>query len=236
MAPLLPDIGRSGLINSVRRLSGLNNPGYREEDPTANFIAGMDAKLEADSSGNPVLKVAGASDTNLIGIFFCHKNVNFYQTIVDEEQTFGDSPNTSIVVYLDHANLKSGSVKVTDENGSAYTETTDYTVNLTNGVITRTTTGSIAADETVLISYMYEDPNLTGLDQTAGSGLAATLEDPGEIATLIYDTSKSYTLMGNLYANANGYLTSTNGGGSVVGKVTKVPTADDPELRYKLQV
>jgi len=237
MTVLLPDIGRNGIVNSVRRLSGLNNPGYRDVDPTASFIAGMVAKLEADSSGNPVLKVADADDTNVIGIFYCHKTTNFYRPIVDEEQTYGTSPNTSWVIYLNHANLKDGTVKVTNEAGdTTYTVTTDYTVNNTNGVVTRTSTGSIGATDTVKVTYMYEDPNLSGIDQTLGSGMAATLEDDGEIATLIYNTSVAYTLMGSLYCDANGYLTSTNGGGVVVGKCTKVPTAEDPELRYKLTV
>ena len=234
---LLPDIGRNGLINSVRRLHGLNNPGYRAVFATADFIAGMVAKLEADSDGNPVLKVANATDTALIGLFFCHKTTNFYRPITDESKTYGTSPNTAWALYLNHATLKSGSVKVTDSLGTTtYAITTDYTVNTTNGIITRTSTGSIGATDTVLISYMYEDPTLTGLDQTMGSGLAATLEDPGEVATLVYDTSKAYALMGDLYSDANGYLTSTDGGGTAVGKVTKVPTAENPELHFKLSI
>jgi hypothetical protein len=66
--------------------------------------------------------------------------------------------------------------------------------------------------------------------------MAATLEDRGEAATLVYDTSVVYTLMGNLYVNSAGYLTSDPGGSTVVGKVTKVPTADNPELCFKLTV
>ncbi len=232
--PLLPDLGRNGLVNSVRRLSGLNNPGYRAVDPTANFIAGMVANLEADADGNPVLTVANATDTALIGIFYCHKTTNFYRPIVDEPQTYSAGDNTAFAAYLAHANLKSGSVKVCDASGTPYTVTTDYTVNTTNGVITRTSTGAITSSTTVYVSYLYEDPNLTGIDQTLGSGMAATLEDRGEIATLVFDTSKAYTLMGSLYADANGYLTSTNGGGTALGKVTKVPTAEDPELHFKL--
>lgn len=235
MTVLLPDIGRNGLVNSVRRLSGLNNPGYRPVDSSASFIAGMVANLEADSNGNPVLTVANNTDTNIIGIFYCHKTVNFYQPIVDEEQTFGTSPNTAWVVYLNHANLKTSSVKVTTDAGVPRTVTTDYTVNTTNGVITRTSTGSIGATDVILITYLYEDPNLSGIDQTLGSGMAATLEDSGEIATLVYNTSVAYTLMGDLYCDANGYITSASGS-TVVGKCTKVPTAEDPELRFKLKV
>ena len=243
MTVLLPDIGRNGLVNSVRRLSGLNNPGYRPVDSSASFIAGMAAKLGTDSNGNPVLQVAGAADTNVIGIFYCHKTVSFYQPIVDEEQTFGTSPNTAWAIYLNHANLKDLSVKITNEAGTVtYVEGDDYDVTGVNGIITRTSTGhspagKIGATDTVKVTYLYEDPNLSGIDQTLGSGMAATLEDHGEVATLVYDTSKAYTLMGPLYSNASGYLTSYTAGSAtvgVVGKVTKVPTAEDPELRFKL--
>lgn len=233
--PTLPDIGRNGLVNSVRRLSGLTNPGYRKVGSSEAFIAGNVANLEADSDGNPVLTTANATDTAIIGIFYCHKTTNFYRPIIAESQTFGTSPNTSSVIYLDHANIKASSYKVTTPAGVAWTETTHYIMNTTNGAITRTSTG-IGASDTVLVTYLYEDPDLTGVDQTVGSGCAATLEENGEIATLVYDPSKTYTLMGSLYSNATGYLTSANGGGSVVGKVTKLPTAEDPELHFKLTV
>jgi hypothetical protein len=236
MGNILPDLGRNGLVNSIRRLNGFNNPGYRAVDASANFIAGMVANLEADSDGNPVLTVANATDTQIIGLFFCHKTTNFYRPIVAEAQTFGTTPNTSFLVYLNHAVLKADSTKVTDAAGTPYTVTTDFSVNVTNGVITRTSTGAIGATDTVYVTYLYTDPNLTGIDETLGSGCAATLEDRGEAATLVYDTSVTYTLMGSLYANAEGYLTITSGGGSVVGKVTKVPTADNPELHFKLTV
>jgi len=236
MAPLLPDLGRNGLVNSVRRLTGLNNPGFRAVYSTANFIAGMVAKLEADANGDPVLKVADADDTNIIGLFYCHKCTNFYVPVVDEVKTFSESPNTVWTILLGHANVKSGSVKVYNVTKSE--ATTDFTVNTTNGIVTRTSTGShiIAATDTVKVSYLYEEPTLTGIDQTLGSGLAATLEDRGDIATLVYDTAQTYTIMQSLYSNADGYLTNQSGGGSIVGKVTKPPTADNPELWFKMTV
>lgn len=237
----LPDLGMNGLVNSVRRLSGLANPGYRDVDPDAEFIAGCVAKLEADANGNPVLMTADANDTNLIGLFYCHKTLSFYRPIINEEQTFGTSPNTATIVYLNHANIKASSVQVTSTGASPtpYTETTDYTVNTTNGYInTSTGTSAIGATDTVYISYLYLDPNLVGIDQTLGSGKAATLEDAGEVATLVYCTGVAtpYTLMCDLYSNATGYITTANGGGSIVGKCTKVPTAEDPELHFKLMV
>ncbi len=237
MPNLMPDVGRNGLVNSVRRLSGMNNPGWRNVNADAEFIAGMVAKLTANATtGEPELTVADDDDTNLIGIFYCHKTSNFYRPIVDESQTFGATPNTAWAVYLAHANLRADSIKVTTSAGGALTITTDYTVNETNGVVTRTSTGAIGASDTILITYSYQDPELTGIDQTLGSGMAATLEDDGEIATLVYDTSKAYTLMGSVYCDADGYMTSTDGGGTALGICTRVPTAENPELHVKLTI
>jgi len=232
----LPGIGRNGLINSVRRLSGGTNPGYRKVSSSASFIAGQVAALGSDANGNPVLEVANATSKKVVGIFFCHKTSVFYQPVVCEAQTFGAGGNTAFVVYLNHANLKSGSIVVEDVNGTDYTVTTDYTVNTTNGTITRTSTGFIGATDTIYVTYMYQDMSLTGIDQTLGSGCAATIEDFGELATLVYDTSVAYSIMAKLYSDANGYLTTTSGGGAVVGYVTKVPTVDDPELHFKLSI
>jgi hypothetical protein len=242
MSTQLPGIGRNGLINAVRRLSGMTNPGYRNVDPTAEFVAGMVANLEADSDGNPVLTVANASDTGVIGLFFCHKVNSFYRPIIDEAQTFGTSPNTSAYLFLNHANLKGAAgtyVKITNAAGVAYTYTTDYTVNYTNGTVLRTSAGTApGATATVYVSYVYEDASLTGIDQTMGSGKAATLEDEGEVATLLYtpNSATAYTMMCPLYANADGYVTATDGGGSHLGVLTKLPTASDPELHFKLKI
>lgn len=243
MSVTLPGIGRNGLVNSVRKLSGSTNPGYRDVDSTAEFVAGMVAKLAADGDGNPVLQVADntSSSGEVIGLFFCHKTTSFYRPIVDEVQTFGTAPNTSTVVYLDHANLKGSAgtyLKVADATGAEYNYGggNDFTCSYTNGTITRSVgSTSIGASDPIYVSYYYEDPNLSGIDQTLGSGKAATLEDRGEVATLVYDTDVAYTLGGSIYINADGYPTSANGT-AAIGKVTKVPTSADPELHFKLQV
>ena len=229
MTVLLPDIGRNGLVGSVRRISGLNNPGYRAVSSTADFIAGMVANLEDDGNGNPILTVANATDKQVIGIFYCHKTTSFYRPIVNEEQTFSTSPNTSTILYLNHANVKTSSVYITS-GGLAVAS--GWTLTGANGYITKNTTGV----GTWKITYLYEDPNLSGVDQTLGSGMAATLEDQGEIATLVYDSSKAYAMMAPLYSNASGYITSSDGTGAVVGYVTKPPSADNPELWYKLNI
>jgi len=229
----LPDLGMNGLVNSVRRLTGGNNPGFRDVDPAASFVAGCVAMLATNSNGKPVLQTAIANTTTaLIGLFYCHKTISFYVPVVDEAQTFGTFPNTSTILYLNHANVKTGSVVIT--SGGAVVSSGGWTLTSTNGYITKGSTGT----GTWLISYLYADPNLVGIDQTLGSGKAATLEDQCEVATLVYATGSStpYTLNCNLYSNAEGYITATPGGGSVVGRCTKTPTADDPELHFKLKI
>jgi len=229
----LPDLGMNGLVNSVRRLTGGNNPGFRDVDPAASFVAGCVAMLATDSNGKPVLQTAIANTTTaLIGLFYCHKTISFYKPVVDEAQTFSTSPNTSTILYLNNANVKTGSVVIT--SGGAVVSGSGWNLTGVNGYITKTSPGT----GTWLISYLYTDPNLVGIDQTLGSGKAATLEDQCEVATLVYDTGSStpYTLNCNLYSNASGYVTAASGGGSVVGRCTKVPTADDPELHFKLKI
>lgn len=228
---ILPGIGRNGLTNSVRKLSGANVTGYRPVSDTAEFIAGMVATL-VDDGGIAKTAVADNTSASAIGLFFCHKTNSFYRPVVAESKTFASN-----IITLDYANILSSSVKVTNSLGTVtYSGTTAYSVNATNGIITRnTSTGTIGATETVLVTYRYKDANLTGIDQTLGSGNAAILEEPAEVATLVYDTSRTYTLNEHLHVNADG-LVSNSGGSLVVGVVTKVPSNDNPELCFKLKI
>lgn len=228
MSTVLPPIGRNGIVNSVRKLSGNIITGWRNVAATANFISGYIAALDDD--GNAV--VASDSSTQILGLFFCHKTTSFYKPVVDESVTFEGSGTT---VTLANANLQSGSVRVTDLSGTAYTITTDYTVNLTNGTITHVGAGSIGATENVLVDYRYQDPNLAGLDQTLGSGRASIIEGSGEIATLVYETNAAWAINTDVKVSANG-LPTIGGSGQTIGFVTKVPTASDPELQFQMRM
>ena len=244
MSVTLPDLGTNGLVNSVRKISGLTNPGYRAVDPSTEFIAGMVAKLTTDSNGNPMVTRAADTDkSNIIGLFFSHKTTSFYRAVVAEAVTFAASPNTATVGYLKHANLlgSAGTYVMVSSTATVVADytygasTNDFTLSYTNGTITRHAAGKIAAASTVYVTYMYADPNLVGIDETLGSGLTATLEEHGEVATLVYDTTHAYTIMGPVYCNASGYITSyrTNTADEL-GRVTKVPTNESPELHFKL--
>lgn len=236
--PNLPDLGRSGIVNSVRKLNGFIVNPSRVVDPATEFVAGMAAKLVADVNGNPMVTRAGAGDTTLIGLFFCHKTTSFYRPIIAEAQTFGTAPNTATTVLLNHANVKTSYYQVCSSTGTPYTEGggNDYTIDTTHGIVTRRVGGGITAGATVYVTYHFQDPNQYGIDQTLGSGQAATLEGIGEIATMIFDSSKVYILMNPIYVNGDGYLTSTPGGGSIVGKCTQIPNASNPELHVKLSL
>lgn len=229
MATVLPPIGRNGIVNSVRKLSGNIITGWRNVDSAADFIAGYIATLDGTTGK---AKVADTSATKIVGIFFCHKTTSFYKPVINESITFTGA-NSSVT--LSHANLQNGSVRVTDLAGSAYTVTTDYTVNHTNGIITHVSGGSIGATENVLVDYRYKDPNLTGIDQTLGSGRAAIIEGNGEIATLAYETDAAWALNADVKVSANG-LPTVGGSGATIGFCTKVPTASDPELQYQMRL
>ena len=231
MSTALPPIGRGGIVNSVRKLSGNIVTGWREVSSTADFIAGYIATLDG-TTGKVV--VADDSSTVVLGLLFCHKTTSFYRPVVNESVTFtGDGS----AITLANPNLKTSTLRVTDSTGvTVYAVTTDYTINTTNGVITHTSTGStIGATDTVLVDYLYLDATVTGIDQTLGSGRAAIIEGNGEIATLVYETNAAWALNATVKVSANG-LPTIGGSGATIGFVTKVPTSSDPELQFQMRL
>jgi len=224
----LPDLGRS--VNTVRKIWGVSLVSEKVDD-SAEITAGQVATRILDAQGNVVYSVCNAT-TVPAGIFFGHKTSYFYVPIVNENVTFDvDTKN------LEHAVIKSGSVKVTNSAGTVvYAETTDYNINYTNGQITRVSGGAIPTGATVLVTYKYRDPNESGVDQTLGSNKLTILKGVGEIGTLVYDTSKTINVNDNIRSNADGLLSTDTGlTGPVIGVVSKAPTADDPELIVELK-
>lgn len=239
----LPSLGRGGIINSVRLLSGTSVPGYKDVDVSTEFIAGQVATLAANSvTGDPELTLCNGNTTKPIGIFFCHKATNFYKVVRDEIVTM---PAIGSTVNLNYSNLKASSYKAVYSNatgtstGAALTYTTNYTIADTNGVLTNVNV-NVASPVYIAISYLYNDTTVSGIDQTLGSGKAAYIADPAEIATLVYDTASAtaYTLGANVYSSTTGYITASTPGGTatVIGSVTKIPTAADPELWVRLRI
>lgn len=222
-------IGRNGIINSVRRISGNVVPGWRMIHPEAQFIAGYIAALD----GNGLAIVADENTVNILGLFNCHKTINFYVPVQAEEGVFTGEGS---YIALTFAYIKENTVRVYDSTGTTlYTEDVDYTVNYTHGLITQIAAGDIGTTELVLIDYTYHDPNITGLDQTIGSGAASVIEGNGEIATLAYETNAAWTVNAIVRVSTNGIPTTT-GSGRAFGFVTRQPTAGNPELQMQIRL
>ncbi len=225
----LPPIGRNGLINSVRNLSSMVVTGWRTVDPTATFYAGQLAVMGASGVTNVT-----AVGNKPIGVFFTHNNTTFYRPSFEEEHTFGENTSAPTVIYV-NPYVKASSYIVTDGASTTYTESTDYSINATNGAITNLGV-AIGATATVYVTYLYKDLNLSGINQVLGSGCAALLEGVGDIATLMYDTTATWTLNADVQFTSAGYFTTAVSGSATIGKVMKVPTASDPELYVKLNL
>jgi hypothetical protein len=239
----LPSLGRGGIINSVRKLSGYDVPGWRAVDSTTEFIAGQVATLAANSTtGAPELTLCNGSSAKPVGIFFCHKATNFYKVVTNEVVLM---PAIGSTANLKYSNLKSASYKVVYCNaagtstGATLTDTTNYSIAIVNGVLTNVNV-SVVTPVYVAVSYLYNDTSVSGIDQTLGSGKAAYLSDPCEIATLVYDTASTsaYTLGGIAYVSTTGYISATAAGGSnyAIGTFTKLPTNEDPEVWVRVRI
>jgi len=234
----LAQLGRRGIVNSAKKRSGFIKTGARAVDADADFMQGQIATFGTDGE----LEVAVATSDKLVGIFNCHKATAFYKPVINESKTFTGAAST---VTLANTYLRATYIVVTDSTGvTAYTETTDYTVNDTTGVITHVAAGSggsIGTTDTVLVSYLYQDRNLSELDQTIKSKKASVMEGSGEVGLLIYDITKfnansgPFALGTKVTPNAIG-LASTGGSDGSLGYVTQLPTSADPTLYIQMEL
>lgn len=213
---------------------------FYKVDPASTWEEGQVATL-AMIGGEVLVKLytAGAGEVPL-GLFWFPKTTGL--TRVDIESVV--LPD-AVAVNLKHANLVSGSVRVTDVPGTTvYTEGTDFTINYTNGTITRITTGSIPDGGTVIVRYRY---NVLASelargpvrfervpDATLGSGTVTVAQGPAEIYTDQYDTSVGYSVNATLYANSQGKIT-TVAAGPAIGKVIAPPSLGYPLLGLELR-
>lgn len=203
-------------------------PFYKVE-PNSTWEEGQVATLVQSGAEILVKKYEALSGEKPLGIFWFPKTTSLTRVNSEAVTLIGTT-----AVNLQKANLVSGSVRVTDVLGTTvYTEGTDYTINYTNGTITRVGTGGIADGQTVIVRYRY---NILASEQaqmpqrfervpdaTLGSGSITVAQGPAEIYIDQYDTSVGYTVNASLYANANGQVTST-AAGPVIGKVIAPPS------------
>lgn len=202
-----------------------------------SFRAGSPVML--NSSGEVVLSDA----TSVLGVAKWDKITTKRTVVSDFPVVFGTSGATKNL----KPNIVSGSLQVrsaVEGGGSAFTVTTDYTVNLVNGTITHVGGGGITATNTVYVTYarsLTEDElQLEGknfwqsLDYvTIQDGRIAIIEAPAQIFTTEWDTAQVYALAGsnsNVYVNSSGLFTSVSSGAKLVGRCINVPSASDPFL------
>lgn len=205
-------------------------------DPNAQISAGMVAFL-AEVNGATVATVA-ASGTVPIGTFWNDHNLS-YERATLESHTF----NANNIVTVNGGNIHStGAVKVTSEDGATvHTQGVDYTVNTTNGVITRVAGQGIAAAATVVVWYTYivsaAAINYFGgtnydrvPDDCLGSSQIAVVEGWAHIYTDQFDVTQTYALNDSLRADANSQWSTAATAYPICGRVVKVPTVSDPWL------
>ena len=230
---ILAPIGRTGVIGAVKNLTGMPVTGYRAVDPSATFVAGQLAKL-GTVNGVPMVQAVSATSDKPIGIFYTDNTTTFYRPSYLEAHTFGENVSAPTQVYT-KPYVKTASYVVMNSTYTQLTETTNYTIDTTNGIITNV---NLAATAVIYVNYLYKDVNLSGINQTIGSGMAALLEEAGEISTLMYDTvaTTAYALNDTIYFTSGGLLTKASSGSAAIGRVTKAPTASDPELHVKISL
>lgn len=210
-------------------------------DPATTFRAGM--LVMRSSTG----LVQASDGTDVLGVAKWNHATALYAAVVDEAIVLTGTTASNL------AHPTVSNVKVSSAAGGAgsdYTLTTDYTVNATNGTVTRAGGGSITSGSTVYVAYTFQ---ITAADllQLQGQnfwnnvdevsqadGRCTVITDATIIFTSQYDTTRTYTLTStgsNLYACTTGgkagLFTNDSGAGSLkVGRVLQVPTASDPFL------
>lgn len=238
IAAFQSDMFATGL--DLKRCEILRNPGQYKASASATIRQGMLVALDANQELIPAVSnnVLGAAKWNKMTV---GKSANVDEAIVLTGTTAAN---------LARANVSNVAVRsATGQGGTLYTVTTDYTVNATNGTITRVALGAITSGQTVYVTYTFDmtaaDYRFQGRnffndndDVTVAEGRLAIVQGPATLYTMEYDTSRSYSLTGagaSLYCGGNtvalaGLLTNNSAEGRFVGRVIQLPTSADPYL------
>ena len=233
------DLGRCVILQDI----GV----YRAAD-AADFEMGM--LVAQDATGNLVKAVSRP----VLGVAKWNKTNVWTAAVIDEAVSF---PTVTAVVQLDHATVKNVQVRdAPDLGGTLMVAATDYTLNATNGTLTRINPGSgnLVVGATQYVTYTYDlatrDLDFQGRnffnfqdDVSIADGRVTVITDASILFSSMYDTARTdYALTGtgkNLYCGGNtaalaGMFTSDSSEGEFVGHVMQLPTADDPFLGIRL--
>lgn len=210
------------------------------------FRAGMLVQLNASQE----IEICGnGGATNPFGFAKYNKTSALWAAVVGEQIQL----NGVVATNLAHANLWSkvgtvGGVRVFNlTTNTAYTEgaMNDYTVDYTNGTVTRTAGSTIVDHQYVGVDYQYEVTssemkfegrnfwNFTD-DVSIQDNKITVINDWSLIFTTQYDASQTYAVNDALYAGdaatlLQGFVTRDSGLATpYIGRVFQLPTAADP--------
>lgn len=241
------DIHQIGI--DLRRSIIRSDPGVFVADPAASFRAGQ--VLAQNAAGNMVVcDGLGAAPINVpFGFAKFTKATQQIASIQDEPIVL----NGVVATNLQKSNLfgTTATVRVANQplivaGATTYTEGAlgDYTVNYTNGQITRTAGSTIPDGGTVYVTYKYyvseADLDFQGRnffnfldDVTIQQGRITIITGWSILFTTMFDPSITYAIGNTLTVDTAakaGLLTTAAGGRPAIGHVFQLPTADDPFL------
>lgn len=223
-----------GINFGMSNFAGARQTGVDQVSPAAQIRSGQ---MVANSASGLVL----ATGTDVLGVLKHDAVNNSVAVQVFEEATLADAG-----FQLSRNRLVSGSLSVrtaADFGATPLAVTTDYTVDLANGTITRAGGSSTADGTTIFVCYAWQ------LDASSyefegrpfhseyGDNMPASEEQRAvliqgsfDLFTSEWEQSEVYALTGtnsNLYCNANGRFDSSATSNQFVGKVIQLPTRDD---------
>ena len=220
----------------LRRSKISNDDGTGQTTAAATIRAGQFAAYDADGF------LVAANLTGVVGIFKWDKQTLGKSIRVDQAIVL---TGTSAIA-LSRGSVSNVSVRsAANFTGTLYTVTTDYTVNATNGTVTRVALGAITAGQTVYVTFTYDlvaaDFDVDGRtfrnntnDMVTGQENRVTLITGwSSLYTMEWDSTVTYATSSSnfkLYCSAAGQATSTSTSAEFVGRVKQLPTADDPYL------
>jgi hypothetical protein len=185
-------------------------------DPAITFEAGQLGTITGNSAGLPVVELA-LSGNAVLGIIDDNKATQFLATVVAETVVTGQT-------ILNNANV----VQRTFAVAAGASVTLD---SATNGTIVVATGGTV--------SYSYYIPGKAGDDTTLASGKCTLWLQPGEYATDVYEvttasgsTPYAYTVSTALTTSSNSKIMEKGAAGTLLGYVTKTPSAGNPFLHF----
>lgn len=205
------------------------------------YIASPAATIRAGAmvaNGAAAGEIVQANATDVLGVSKHAKETFGYSVNVDEAIVL----NGTTAANLDRANVSEVTVKsAPGYGGTTYTGGgTDYSVNATNGTITRVALGAITDGQTVYVTYRYA---LTAADYqrdgtvfhsefgsndsvSSAADRLTVIQGWAKLFTVEYDTADDYALTGtdsNLYCDGNGRFSSAATSNDFVGKCIQLP-------------